>query len=92
MIPISISSFVKKYSANNPSEDPKVISKNLEANLKRKKKGARCNQCGAPIWVIGTSVCGWDGCFTCITGEADASDDYEVIKSRVIKPSGRSRR
>ncbi|WP_205672312.1 hypothetical protein [Ammoniphilus sp. YIM 78166] len=78
MIPISTSSFVKKYIANNPSENAKVISKNLEANLKRKKIDARCKQCGEPIWVIGTSICGWDGCFPCITGEADASRDYEV--------------
>lgn len=31
--------------------------------------------CGEPVWRLGG--CGL--CFTCTTGEADASDDYELI-------------
>ena len=38
-----------------------------------------CMICGnTPIWAAGSETCGWNGCFTCITGEADASEDYEV--------------
>ncbi len=34
--------------------------------------------CGQPIWAIGSATVDWDGCFTCITGEADESEDYEI--------------
>lgn len=33
-----------------------------------------CENCGDPIWRYG----GTGLCFTCTTGEADASDDYEL--------------
>jgi len=33
-----------------------------------------CEVCGEPIWKYGG--CGL--CFSCTTGEADASDDYEL--------------
>ena len=32
--------------------------------------------CGLPIWKYGQS----DMCFTCTTGEADASEDYELLE------------
>jgi len=37
----------------------------------------QCTQCGAPIWVLAASEVGLM-CFTCITGEADPSSDYEI--------------
>ena len=56
------------------------------ANLRRalvdavnaKKNGTKCHNCGQPIWAAGTSIVGWNGCFSCITGESDNSDDYEI--------------
>lgn len=33
-----------------------------------------------PIWAIGTAIAGWHSCFTCLTGEADDSVDYEIDK------------
>lgn len=39
-----------------------------------------CEVCGCtPIWATGSAMIDDAMCFTCITGESDASDDYEVI-------------
>jgi hypothetical protein len=38
-----------------------------------------------PIWAIGSAVVG-NACFTCITGEADPSSDYEI--DEVLKGGG----
>ena len=38
------------------------------------KNEAKCMNCGAHVWRYGN--CGL--CFTCTTGAADASDDYEI--------------
>jgi hypothetical protein len=35
----------------------------------------------AILWAIGSAIGGFDGCFTCITGENDDSGDYEYIKN-----------
>ena len=51
----------------------------LNEALKRKNKGASCVICGHPIWAAGSAIVGTDMCFTCITGEADDSDDYEIV-------------
>jgi len=34
--------------------------------------------CGAPIWAVGSAITGTNMCFTCTTGEADDSEDYEI--------------
>jgi len=76
--PISIDDFIKAHKKNNPTEDMKEYRANLEQAVNAKKSGAVCSQCGNPIWAIGTGTVGWNGCFTCITGEADSSEDYEI--------------
>lgn len=76
--PITIDDFIKSYYENNPGERNNNIHESLIATVQAKKDGAKCMQCGSPIWAIGTAIVGWDGCFTCITGEADNSDDYEI--------------
>lgn len=78
MQPISIDQFVQKYVQSNPEEKPADVKARLRDAVQRKKKGARCWQCGQPIWAIGTALVGHDACFTCITGEADHSEDYEI--------------
>lgn len=78
MVGISIEEFVKKYVKNNP-DDGFTEGVNLFKNaVKRKKAGATCTYCGASIWAVGSAISGFDGCFTCITGEHDDSEDYEV--------------
>jgi hypothetical protein len=76
--PISIGDFLKAHKKNNPTEDIKAYRTALEQAVQAKKSGAVCSQCGSPIWAIGTATVGWNGCFTCITGEADSSEDYEI--------------
>lgn len=76
--PISIDDFLKSYKKNNPKEDVKNLREVLVATAQSKKDGAVCSQCGQPIWAIGSAIVGWNGCFTCISGEADNSDDYEL--------------
>ena len=76
--PISIDDFVKSYRKNNPKEDAESLRTALLETVEAKKNGAVCYQCGQPIWAVGVAVVGWNGCFTCITGEADCSEDYEI--------------
>lgn len=54
--------------------DPKTpLSHYVEAARDKRK----C-QCGEPVWrYAGTGLC-----FTCTTGESDASGDYELEQSR----------
>jgi len=77
-VPISIDDFLKSYKETNPQEDVKNLRKVLVATVQSKKDGAVCNQCKQSIWAIGSSIVGWNGCFTCISGEADNSDDCEI--------------
>jgi hypothetical protein len=51
----------------------------LQSALKAYLAGERCH-CGEPIWMIGGSQAG-HFCFTCITGEAYPSDDYEIAEA-----------
>ncbi len=42
----------------------------------RAKDNSKCEVCGMnPVW----RMTGLEMCFTCTTGEADASEDYELI-------------
>jgi len=77
-VPITIDDFVKSYIENNPEEKNNNIREVLIETVADKKDGAKCNICKQPIWAIGSAIVGWNGCFTCITGEADESEDYEI--------------
>ncbi len=39
------------------------------------KDNGMCDVCGRPVWRLS----GLGMCFTCITGESDAGEDYELI-------------
>lgn len=80
MVPITVDKFVDKTikSKNNSDLDKRELKESLLAAADRKKNGTGCMQCGQPIWAIGSGVTGLDMCFTCTTGEADHSDDYEL--------------
>ncbi|MFC7063222.1 hypothetical protein [Halobacillus seohaensis] len=77
MVPISIDSFVNKHCKSNPAEEPSKLKKRIKEAVKDKKNGASCFNCNQEIWAIGSAVA-YQGCFSCITGEADASEDYEI--------------
>jgi len=75
-IPISIDDYVRKHLASNPDVDRADLVRRLQYALAEARSGARCG-CGGPIWVIGSAEAGLS-CFTCITGEAQPDDDYEI--------------
>ena len=78
-IPISIEKYADMMVKNNRDENREELIRSLKAALKAKKNGAWCSCCGRPIWAAGSAVTGTYMCFTCITGEADDSDDYEIV-------------
>ena len=77
--PISLDDFIDKHLAANPRDDRAELIANLTTALAAFKAGATCS-CGEPIWVIGSAFAG-HACFTCISGEADPSQDFEVAEA-----------
>jgi len=78
MVPISIEKFARMTCENNEDLDYKDLIRSLEETLAAKENGAKCVICGSPIWAAGSALTGTDMCFTCATGEADDSQDYEI--------------
>ena len=68
--------YVKLHVKANPDENPGELLARLRSCVSDALAGARC-YCGAPIWVVGSVSAGYR-CFTCITGEAFPSEDYEI--------------
>ena len=79
MIPISINKFANLTVKNNPGTNKAELIASLKAALARKNAGAVCMCCGKTIWAAGSAVTGSDMCFSCTTGEANSSEDYEVV-------------
>lgn len=76
---ISIPKFADSVMENNKGQYKRAdLIKVLEETLQAKKNGAKCMICGQPIWAAGSAITGTYMCFTCTTGEADNSDDYEI--------------
>ncbi len=76
-VPISIEEYVELHLKNNPDANREEITRALKDALEAYQRGAKCINCGNPIWVIGSAFAG-NMCFTCITGEAIPEDDYEI--------------
>ena len=83
---ISIEKYVELHLKSNPSENKNDLEKRLKSALKDYKNGIKCS-CGNDIWVIGSAAVG-NSCFTCITGESEPTDDYE-IESAIKKQANR---
>ncbi len=79
MILISINRFADLTVRNKPGTNKAELVVSLKDALARKNFGAVCICCGNSIWAAGSAVTGSDMCFSCTTGEADSSEDYEVI-------------
>ena len=79
MIAISIERFADMTVENNPDMNIAQLTKSLKEAAKRKREGATCMICGSPIWAAGSAITGQNMCFACTTGEADDSEDYEII-------------
>lgn len=74
--PIRLDDYVRRYQSHNAGTDPAELRRRLQTMLRAFREGARC-ACGEPIWVIGSAEAGL-ACFTCVTGEADPSEDFEL--------------
>lgn len=79
MIPITIEEFSEKYIEWNEEEKLEEVKMRFKSVLIRKLDGGKCQVCGSPIWAYGSALSEFDGCFTCITGENDDSEDYEFV-------------
>jgi hypothetical protein len=87
--PISIDSYVKIHLKNHPEQTEEKLRMLLKTSLENYQNGIKCS-CGSDIWVIGSAFVG-NQCFSCITGEKNPIDEYELdsaIKKREDK-SGR---
>ena len=76
--PVSVEAFAQMVMKNNRGYHREELIQTLQATLRDKENGAVCMICGAPIWAAGSAITGTYLCFTCTTGEADDSDDYEI--------------
>ncbi len=75
---ISVKNFVKKTAEANPGTNAAKLTESCNAVLEDKRNGAVCQMCGGEIWAAGAAVTGTYLCFSCMTGEADGSGDYEI--------------
>lgn len=73
---ISIDNFLQKHKKKNKKENIAELKEQLLYFKKLKTAGATCD-CGNEIWIIGSAFSG-KTCFTCLTGESDPSNDYEI--------------
>jgi hypothetical protein len=78
-VPIHLAEYVRLHMRSNPGTSAADLTARLKSALDDYKAGLRCH-CGAPIWVIGSAEAGLM-CFTCITGEAEPSEDYEIAEA-----------
>ena len=83
-VPIELDDYLERHLQANPGADRAEVRERLEATLAAAQAGAGC-ACGAPIWVIGAAEVG-HACFTCITGEAAPTDDYELVGAPGLHP------
>ena len=84
---ISVEEFADVVVKNNKDANRRELIASLREALAAKRNGARCMICGAPIWAAGSAITGTNMCFTCTTGEADDSEDYEIELKKLWKKS-----
>ena len=78
MLPISIEEFADMAIKSNKDMNKNDLIKALRHTLEEKNNGAKCIDCGSPIWAAGSAITGTHMCFSCTTLEADDSEDYEI--------------
>jgi hypothetical protein len=75
-LPISFEEYVALHVEANCDENERDFRQLLKDAVSAKRAGQLC-ECGEPIWAIGSAAAHY-ACFTCLTGEVDPSDDYEI--------------
>ena len=78
-VPIQLEKYVELHLKANPGTKRAELVARIEHALEALRNGESC-QCGQAIWVIGSAEAGL-ACFTCITGEAAPSADYEIAEA-----------
>ena len=78
LTPLPVDEFVEYFVKTNPEFDSLTLRNSCVQALEHKRQGAKCICCGQPIWALAYAVSGVDMCFTCQTGQADDSEDYEI--------------
>ena len=73
---ISVDNFIRKYKLNNPNADIVQLKSALIHFKELRSEGIKCN-CGNSLWVIGSALSG-KTCFTCLTGESDFSNEFDI--------------
>lgn len=74
--PIRLDEYIELHVRTNPGANLAELRKQLDFAIGASRAGALC-QCGAPIWIIGSAQAGL-GCFSCISGQPNPEDDYEI--------------
>ncbi len=74
--PIEFDEYVEQHLENNPGVNEETFRRRLRNAVEAKKSGKQC-ECGNLIWAAAAPVAGYS-CFKCVTGETDASEDYEI--------------
>ncbi len=78
-VPIQLEKYVELHLKANPGAQRTELVARIEHALEAFRNG-ECCQCGQAIWVVGSAEAGL-ACFTCITGEATPSEDYEIAEA-----------
>jgi hypothetical protein len=76
---ISLDDYIELYRDERSDEELLELRSDLAHYRQLHFAGTKCDVCDGEIWIIGSAACGWPGCFPCIAGEADASEDYEIL-------------
>lgn len=74
--PIRLEDYVEMHLRSNPGTDRTDLMGRLHHAIAAFRRG-ECCRCGQPIWIIGAAEVGLS-CFTCITGESEPDQDYEI--------------
>jgi hypothetical protein len=74
--PICLEDYVEMNLRSNPGTDRTDLIGRLHHAIAACRRG-ECCPCGQPIWIIGSAEVGLS-CFTCITGESEPDNDYEI--------------
>jgi hypothetical protein len=85
--PISLDEYVELNLQSNPDVERDDLVQRLEYAVDAFKRGVRCH-CGEPIWIIGSAEAGLS-CFSCITGDAQLENDYEIDVSEQAASASR---
>jgi hypothetical protein len=79
-VPISIEEYIPLHMKSNPAEPRAALEAALRESLEAAEHG-ECFDCGEPIWVLGSAIVG-RACFTCVTGQSNPTDDFEIVAVR----------